>query len=318
MKLLELLKVRFGEAPLQNCEVMIRDIQDSRRVDKVIRHEQGLDPSKEEIEAAKADPEMTDYDLANPEGYQKPSLHAKILSRLFWPQLQDENFRLPQNIEGLQRKYGKGFEALKSARKLAWLNSLGQANIEIQLEDRLVIEECHTWQATVIDAFADHSDEGLPMYLNKPQWSVQDLTMYLDMDEDLVRSGLAFWVSKIVLKEIKKDVFRVLEVLSKEDLAKSKAKLKPAPAWDLGIEDGPLAAEEDKMTAEKMAMYWLFIQNMLKNAAAQMPLQQIAMMLRTLVVDGFPYSNQELQEFLARKVTAGELELVAGKYKLKK
>ena len=49
-----------------------------------------------------------------------------------------------------------------------------------------------------------------------------------------------------------------------------------------------------------------------------MALQQIAMMLKTLIVDGFPYSSEELQDFLGRKVAEGSLELVGGKYRLKK
>ena len=75
--MLELLKVRFGEAPLQACEVMLKDIQDSGRVNGVIRRNQKLDPSEEEIGAARANADMLDENL-NPEGLLKPSLHAKI------------------------------------------------------------------------------------------------------------------------------------------------------------------------------------------------------------------------------------------------
>jgi anaphase-promoting complex subunit 2 len=42
------------------------------------------------------------------------------------------------------------------------------------------------------------------------------------------------------------------------------------------------------------------------------------MMLKMLISEGFPYSNEELQEFLGRKVAEGPLELVGGKYRLKK
>jgi anaphase-promoting complex subunit 2 len=67
-----------------------------------------------------------------------------------------------------------------------------------------------------------------------------------------------------------------------------------------------------------MQMYWQFIQGMLTNSSSQMPLQQIAMMLKMLIVEGFPYSNEELQEFLGGKVASGELEVSGGKYKLKR
>jgi hypothetical protein len=61
---------------------MIKDIQDSRRVDGVIRRSQKLDPSEQEIAEARADPSITkegQYDISL-EGWLKPSLHAKILS----------------------------------------------------------------------------------------------------------------------------------------------------------------------------------------------------------------------------------------------
>ena len=98
--MLELLKVRFGEAPLQACEVMLKDIQDSGRVNGVIRRNKKLDPSEEEIGAARANPDMLN-ESPGPEGLLKPSLHAKILSRLFWPQLNDEGCQVPDDIAKL-------------------------------------------------------------------------------------------------------------------------------------------------------------------------------------------------------------------------
>ena len=74
---------------------MLKDIQDSGRVNGVIRRNQNLDPSEQEIDAATSRAGMTDEDL-NPEGFLKPSLHAKILSRLFWPQLHEESYLIPE------------------------------------------------------------------------------------------------------------------------------------------------------------------------------------------------------------------------------
>lgn len=34
---IEILKVRFGESPLQVCEVMLRDMTDSRRIDQHVQ-----------------------------------------------------------------------------------------------------------------------------------------------------------------------------------------------------------------------------------------------------------------------------------------
>lgn len=271
---------------------MLKDIQDSGRVNHTIRHNQQLDLSDQ---GSKAAPEP-------------PSLHAKILSRLFWPQLHDESYRIPDDITDLQKRYEQGFESLKTSRKLTWLHALGQATVELELTDRTIVEEVHTWQATVIWAF-ENDEPG------DATRSVDQLVQSLEMDEALVRSALKFWVNKLVLQETStKDVFAVLETLNQEDRARSNAQAAAGPSKSV---DESLTTNEG-ITPEKMQMYWQFIQAMLTNSSSQMPLQQIAMMLKMLIADGFPYSNEELQEFLGWKVQSGELDVVGGKYKLRK
>ncbi|TVY82567.1 Anaphase-promoting complex subunit [Lachnellula suecica] len=292
IKVLELLKVRFGEAPLQACEVMLKDIQDSSRVNGLIRKNQSLQnfPNIAEITS-------------------QPCLNAKILSRLFWPQLQDDSYIVPSEIAELQKRYEEGFEALKASRKLTWLHALGQATVELELEDRTVVEEVHTWQASVIWAFQDDA-----------QHSVEQLGESLEMEEPLVRSALKFWVNKLVLQEVSPSTFAVLETLNQEDRARSNAQAAASSsAANQGDgEEESAQAKKDGIEGGKEAMYWPFVEAMLKNSSSQMPLQQIAMMLKMLVVEGFPYSNEELREFLARKVAEEVLELVGGKYKLRK
>lgn len=293
---------------------MLKDIQDSGRVNTVIRRNQRLEPSDEEINIAHANFDIHDGGDMVPEGMLKPSLHAKILSRLFWPQLHDESYRVPDEIGRLQKFYETGFESLKASRKLTWLHALGQATVELEFTDRTITEEVHTWQATVIRDF--QSDKPGDTTVRR---SVDELVQHLEMDEALVRSALKFWVNKLVLQEVQKDVFSVLETLNQEDRARSNAQAaaNTAAAPDDSMDDAALMTNEG-ITTEKEQMYWQFIQGMLKNSSSQMPLQQIAMMLKMLIADGFPYSNEELQVFLGSKVTEGELEFVGGKYRLKK
>lgn len=315
IKVLELLKVRFGEAPLQSCEVMLKDIQDSKKVDGLIRRDQKLDPTNEEINTAQANFDNVGSGHMAPEGMLKPSLHAKILSRLFWPQLNDESYRIPDEVARLQGSYEHGFESLKASRKLTWLHALGQATVELELTDRTISEEVHTWQATVIWEFQTR-DEDSESIVNR---SVRDLVQHLEMDEALVRSALKFWVTKLVLQETEKDVFTVLETLNQEDRARSNAQAAAtaAAAPDQSTDDPAMMANAG-ITTEDKQMYWGYIQGMLKNASSQMPLQQIAMMLKMLLPNGLPYTNEELQELLNWKVENGQLDFVGGKYKLKK
>ncbi|TVY49083.1 Anaphase-promoting complex subunit [Lachnellula occidentalis] len=322
IKVLELLKVRFGEAPLQACEVMLKDIQDSGRLNGLIRKNQKLNvTSDEEAAISSHRPEKQHRQTRRSAGtgleeaVEKPSINAKILSRLFWPQLQDDNFFIPDEIATLQKRYEEGFASLKASRKLTWLHALGQATVELELEDRTIIEEVHTWQAMVIWAFEnDENDE------TESQHTVEQLVEILEMEEPLVRSALKFWVNKLVLHEVSPSTFGVLETLNQEDRARSNAQAaaSSSAANDNDGDEESKQLKKDGIESEKMQLYWQFIQSMLKNSSSQMPLQQIAMTLKMLIMDGFPYSNEELREFLARKVADGDLELAGGKYKLNK
>jgi anaphase-promoting complex subunit 2 len=237
------------------------------------------------------------------------------LSRLYWPQLQDENYRVPEIITELQKRYEEGFESLKASRKLSWLHTLGQATVELELEDRSVTEEVHTWQATVIWAFQSDESNNAPT-----ERTVQQLILTLEMDEALVRSALRFWAKKLVLHEVSPNTFAVMETLNQEDRARSKAQAAASivpGTTDDSVDDTGMGPNEG-IGEEKLGMYWNFIQGMLTNSSPTMALQQIAMMLKMLISEGFPYSNEELQEFLGRKVVEGSLELVGGKYRLKK
>ncbi|KAJ5286698.1 hypothetical protein N7478_002384 [Penicillium angulare] len=307
ISVLELLKVRFGDSALQACEVMLRDISDSRRVDAVVRNDQGFNkpPSR-----------MTSRRIPRPD---IPELHTKILSRFFWPEIQDQEFKIPDEIRSMQEKYSAGFESLKQSRKLTWRNGLGQVAVELELGDRTFADEVTTWQATVVYAFQGDSEEPIAK-------TVTELASALEMTAPLVRSACLFWVSKRILAETHRDSFRVLETLSTENeqgpggdtgsMAEDEA-----PVGDAAAAAEAAAAAAAKETAEaaameKMNLYWQFIVGMLTNQGA-MPLQRIVMMLKIVVPGGFPFSNEELREFLAGMVSRGKLEIASGgNYKL--
>ncbi|KAK1833804.1 anaphase-promoting complex subunit 2 [Podospora conica] len=319
LRVLDLLKRRFGEAALQNCDVMIRDVQDSRRLDAAI-----LRARVPETQT----PIRTPHAKKGPEAKDEMQYHARILSRLFWPNLDREHFLLPQEITDYQQWYERGYERLKSKRKLAWLNQLGQARVELELEDRTVTVDCSTVEATVIYAFQDASEPG-PV-----RRSVDELYLELQMDEDLIADALAFWAGQGVLKRVSQGLYVVVESTTAGADAgagtpggqggslASSGVLSPGD----GDGDGEAAASARKPAAggmsakeqERRVMYWQYIKGMLTNASASMALAQVAMMMKMLVPDGFPWSNEELQDFLGEKVADGELEVVGSKYKLVK
>ncbi|KAL2855997.1 hypothetical protein BJY01DRAFT_187012 [Aspergillus pseudoustus] len=303
MSVLELLKLRFGDNALQACEVMLRDIFDSRRVDAVVRNDQGMVTSPGQDNGT-------------------PDLHAKILSHFFWPEIQGQPFKVPEEIIQLQQRYSEGFESLKQSRKLTWLHGLGQVTVELDLEDRVFVEEVTTWQATVIYSFNSPNNESVTR-------TTAELASQLEMSAVLVRSACLFWVSRRILTEVQRDTFRVLETLPTKDPASDDnnaaligSSSNPSGAGDTSNAEtaaanaaaaAAAAARESAEAAamEKMNLYWQFIVGMLTNQGA-MPLQRIVMMLKIAVPGGFPFSNEELREFLAGMVSRGKLEIVSG------
>lgn len=300
IRVLELLKSRFGDAALQGCEVMLKDIFDSRRTDLLIKKEQ-------EIQAA------TD---------SQPEIYAKIVSRFFWPSLRDEEFRVPAPVRALQERYAHGFEEHKMQRKLAWLPALGQVTVELHLKHRTVKELVTTWQASVIYAFS--SDDDSPEPVRK---TAEELTEELEMDEDLLANALTFWVSKLVLYEPQPGTYEVLETLPSEEEAGSAAGEQKASADIVAAAQSASAAaaasaasavrSEEELAEEKMEVVWQYVVGMLTNQGS-MPLQQMVMMLNFVVPGGFTHSNEEFRSFLQRRVDDGRLEMTGANYKIPK
>ncbi|KAI5480345.1 anaphase-promoting complex subunit 2 [Pseudohyphozyma bogoriensis] len=124
IKNVEILKMRFGEASLQGCEVMIKDLQDSKRTDHFVQD-----------------------DKAGP-------LHATIVSRLFWPSFQNASLKLPGQLGKAQSQYEKSYNHLKPDKKLKWLPQLGTANITVELKDRTITIDATAIQASIIELFS--------------------------------------------------------------------------------------------------------------------------------------------------------------------
>jgi anaphase-promoting complex subunit 2 len=304
---LEHLKIRFGDSALQACEVMLRDVTDSKKVDNIIRQDQGLQNQAGQPGLAPAVPAGTSSDQP---------LHAKILSPLFWPTLPSQSYKVPAPIQAQQTRYEKGFMALKQSRKLTWLDSLGQVEVELDLADRIVREEVLPWQAAVIYAFQteDANDTADPIAgtssnrtAGSVTWTIDSLAEELSMSPTLVRSACIFWASKRILLQspTDPDTYTVLETLPTTDSQQPSAgphSQSPAPAQVSAATAAAAtasavaeAAEADRQS--KMALYAQFVVSMLTNQGA-MPLPRIAMMLGIVVPGGFPFSNEELREFL--------------------
>jgi anaphase-promoting complex subunit 2 len=288
---------------------MLHDMRESKVLNRNIANDPALP-----MNHRTADQEALD---TPPELGLERTLRAKVLSRLFWPQLNDDRFNPPAEIRGLQKQFETGFESLKPSRKLAWLNALGYATVELELADRTLVEKVPTWQASVIYAFDDAATDSSQQSAGITR-SVAQLTAKLEMDENLVRHALKFWTAKRVLLEVAPDTFGVLETLEQRNADRTAAAGALAN-HGLGAADASPTkrAPEERAAAadDKMKVYWQFIVGMLTNAGP-MEVPRILMMLNLTMPGGFPHPEKELRDFLNRMVQEDRLHLSTGVYSI--
>ncbi|KAF2803702.1 uncharacterized protein BDZ99DRAFT_452733 [Mytilinidion resinicola] len=339
-RLLELIKLRLGDDKLQACEVMLRDVLESNRINASINGEKKPDESAMPLPITPS-PHTPANNQAQPRTpaaaqarYPAPStpvaalikqppaehtLNAQILSSFFWPPLREDEFHVPAPIATLQREYEARFERVKGMRKLRWLPSLGRAKVELHLTDRTVDAEVQTWQASVIYAFQalpaenrnSKAEEGVAR-------AVPQLVELLEMDEGLVRNALVFWVGMGVLQEVRPDVYAILETLPKPsaaDITATDTAGNPTTSTAVVAAAAAAAAAElqpsgvvstTEQLAQNKPLYRQFVMGMLTNQG-NMPPVRVLMMLKMVVPGGFPYGVEEVRALLEELVEEGKV-----------
>uniref|UniRef100_A0A8C4NWE8 Anaphase-promoting complex subunit 2 n=1 Tax=Dicentrarchus labrax TaxID=13489 RepID=A0A8C4NWE8_DICLA len=280
----ELLKLRFGESHMHYCEVMLKDMADSRRINSNIREEESR-LSEEE---------------------QPPlSLSSIILSSEFWPPLKEEKLELPPLVCQAMEAYTHRYEKLKAMRTLSWKPHLGSVTLDVELEDRtlsnLTVSPIH---AAIILHFQE-----------KSSWTLEELSVKLGAPKELVHRKLALWQQHGVLREEAGGRYYVVETgSSKEKLERGVMLI------DSDEERDSNTTTQSEQREEKLQLFWAYIQAMLTNLDS-MALDRIHSMLRMFVATGPVVTEMdvnELEAFLQRKVREHQLTVSAGVYRLPK
>ncbi|RZC36665.1 anaphase-promoting complex subunit 2 [Asbolus verrucosus] len=175
IRYLELLKLRFGDSQLHYCEVMLKDIADSKRINQHIKQE--LNHSEDDI-----------------------PMSAMIVSAQFWPPFKDEKLELHRKLVKQMENYTSAFETLKGSRTLCWKNHLGIVDLEIELADRTLNLSVSPVHATILMHFQDHKT-----------WSLEALSKVMHVPSTVLRRKLSFWQSHGIIIESEPDVFYLQE-----------------------------------------------------------------------------------------------------------
>lgn len=312
----ELLKLRFGESSMRQCEVMLKDMHDSKRVTARIR---------EQLPGTLVD--------------------ASIVSHIFWPSLQGlathsnttttaspESMKLHPRLQSPLDEYGQAFHQLKNPRQLIWVAQLGTVDLELQ---------------AIVDSGDDYEDENgdhplvtetrqfsvspylatLIMYFeDKEEWSASDLSNETGVPEHVIQKTITYWISQRVLQLTSAGAYR-LAVSSGS--VRAPTVMASGGSGEHGIYHGSIDEHGGMATGsafgggeeEEMSIYESYIVGMLINMG-QLSASRIHSMLKTFVTGSdvrYDKTPQQLVSFLQLLVKKEKLECGPdGMYKLYK
>jgi len=304
---IELLKRRFGENHMHYCDIMLKDIQDSHRINRRITTEmkkkqeggEQADQTKESKEKKDKGEEVSVSSKTAPETPDKIDFNAFILSSAFWPTLANESVDPPSQVESLMSDYNDLFKQSKGMRSLEWLNNLGSVEVEVELDEGVTKNFNVTpAQATLLVKFQEKDD-----------WTLNDLATSLNINKSSLRNRIAFWIGQGVIIEKSNDHFTSAQTFQSSQLNNS--------IYESDDECGATSAQNQK--DQELQVYWSYVVGMLTNIGS-LPLDRIHAMLKMFASTeaSTQCTLDDVKSFLQAKVNNGELVYVGGVYKLPK
>lgn len=184
---LELLTLRFSDCELHRCEVMLKDVQISKRINKRI------------VSGDVKDQKLTDF----------KNLDVLIVSSPFWPDkfgpiaaLSEEEppkINFPRAIQSAISTYTKAFEAIQASRTLHWRHHLGTVDMDVTIngkEQNFTVSPLHAAL--------------LYMFQSKKVWKLEEIIRETSLTAATVRSRLALWQRNGLIKDCGDDKFELI------------------------------------------------------------------------------------------------------------
>lgn len=157
---LELLKLRFGTNSLQNPQVMLKDILDSKRTNANIRSNK-------------------------PDNF----VDACMVSHIFWPELPQDRVVHHSQIQGPLDEFAAEFGQLKNPRQLIWYPQLGNVDLELEVDGVTKNFSVAPLLATLITHFADQEC-----------WTARALSDETGVPMTTVQQKLQYWIHQGILQ----------------------------------------------------------------------------------------------------------------------
>lgn len=183
---LELLTLRFSDCELNRCEVMLKDMQTSKRVNKRI------------LSGDIRDQKLTNF----------KNLDVLIVSSPFWPDkfspiatLSEEPpvLALPPEIEEALGTYTKAFEAIQASRSLHWRHHLGSVDMDVTINGKTQNFKVSPLHLAVLYLFKE-----------KTTWKLSELISKTSLPGATIRSRLALWQRNGLIRDCGDDKYELV------------------------------------------------------------------------------------------------------------
>lgn len=135
IRAIELLKKRFGSQIFLNCEVILQDILDSKRLQR------NMEPT---------------------------FLQPLVISHMYWPEISGCDFNMPECVRDEIKHFEEEFTTIKTQRKLKWIDSVGIVEMDVDFEDGQTMSvNASPICATMLTLFNEFDSIDVPLVCEK-------------------------------------------------------------------------------------------------------------------------------------------------------
>lgn len=147
-------------------------------------------------------------------------------------------------------------------------------------------------------------------------WHIEDLSRKIKVPASVLRKRLAFWQSHGLIRESRTNYYELIEGSENKD-GDCEMQSHHHDCDDEEHESAMASASDQR--EEELQVFWSYIVGMLTNLDS-LPLERIHQMLKMFATHGggVQFSQEELKNFLQRKVREHALMFTAGVYQLPK
>ena len=237
-----------------------------------------------------------------------PLVDAAIVSHIFWPTLQNTQFKHHARIQAKLDEFSTEYGQLKNPRRLLWMNQLGSVEIELDVMEEkddgtTAIETRKFTVPPLLVTLISHFED-------KNVWTLGELSNETGLPAHIVQKRMSYWVNNRVIKLLPGSSIEY-ELATRESLLQAEDGLKNVSSMldddGFGEQAVSILAQEE----EEMEIYESYIYGMLTNMG-QLGLNRIHEMLKMYVSGGsdvkYTKTPQQLAVFLKHLCKQEKLE----------